>query len=377
MKKHYFLLLAAGCLSCLSVNAQNRQDGPMSQRDNRHPKIKRTAVLPACQVLTRAAAEALPDSTVWVDPEDGEKYWKEVYSYAEEGGYAKVEELEWDSDLSEWKPFSNSTYTYTEQGLLSSYKYTDVEGYEDERNFEYDGKKGTFTTTKIAPDYPEIKFKGDLTYNDQWLCLTETSYIAPDVNGDGKIDAGDYNADGTPWYKDYDASYEYDALGNCTKEVVTNFNDKASVSSKVVTTTVWDGMSYTEKVVLEYPGEGETETAERKYDVKEGNPQEGLWYEKDEDTGEWVLKDKDYTYFPKGSGTANETVEAPAEDVKVAAADGKIFISTPENMRVEVYSFVGKCCYNAVVNGNASVSGLPAGTYVVRADGKAMKVCVR
>ena len=66
MKKHYFLLLAAGCLSCLclSVNAQNRLSSPMSQRGIHHPKNKKTAVLPARQVLTRATAEALPDSMV-------------------------------------------------------------------------------------------------------------------------------------------------------------------------------------------------------------------------------------------------------------------------------------------------------------------------
>ena len=92
MKKHYFLLLAAGCLSCLclSVNAQNRLSSPMSQRGIHHPKNKKTAVLPARQVLTRATAEALPDSMVWVDPADGEKYWKEVYSYTEEGRLAKT-----------------------------------------------------------------------------------------------------------------------------------------------------------------------------------------------------------------------------------------------------------------------------------------------
>lgn len=379
MKKHYFLLLAAGCLSCLclSVNAQNRLSSPMSQRGIHHPKNKKTAVLPARQVLTRATAEALPDSMVWVDPADGEKYWKEVYSYTEEGRLAKTEGLEWNSDLSKWEFYEDYTYTYADQGLVSSYKTTDMDGYLYEQNFEYEGKKGSFTAKESSPNYPTVEYKGDMTYNDQWLCLKQTVYLTPDINGDGKIDRDDYNVDGTPWYKGWEYTYEYDASGNCTKETKTEFTADESVYSKVVTTTVWDGMSYSETIVTEYPDDEKTYTSESKYEVKEGNPREGLWYEKDEDSGEWVLNDKDYTYFPKGGATANEAIEAPEQDVKVVVMDGKIFISTPENMRVEVYGILGKCCYNAIVNGDAMVSGLPAGVYVVRAGKQVVKVSIR
>lgn len=75
--------------------------------------------------------------------------------------------------------------------------------------------------------------------------------------------------------------------------------------------------------------------------------------------------------------TANEAIEAPEQDVKVVVMDGKIFVSTPENMRVEVYGILGKCCYNAIVNGDAMVSGLPAGVYVVRAGKQIVKVSIR
>ena len=376
MKNSYFLLLAAGCLSCLSVSAQNRLSDPMSQRDAHHPKSKKTAVLPARQVVTRAAAQALPDSTVWVEPASGQKYWKEVYTYTKEGRLAKTEGLEWDFEESKWELYEDYTYAYNDQGLMSSYKITYADGYVYERTIKYEGKKGVFTAKGSSPDQPTIEYKGEMVYNDQGLWQSELIYLAPDINGDGVIDKGDYNTDGTPWYKGWEYAYEYDASGNRTKSTEIEFAADESIYSKEVTTTVWNGLSYSETVVTEYPADQKTEKEEYKYEVKDGNPREGLWYEKDQDTGKWELGDKDYTYFPKGGSTANEAI-APEQEVKIAALDGNIVVSSPESIRVEVYNLLGKCCYNATVKGYASLSGLSAGIYVVRAGKQVVKVSVR
>ena len=377
MKKSYLLLLVAGCLSSFSVNAQNKLSDPMSQRDARHPKTKKTIVLPVRQVMTRATAQALPDSVVWVEPTDGKKYWKEVYTYTKEGRLAKTEGMEWNSDMSKWEFYEDYTYTYTDQGLMSSYKTTNADGYVYERNIKYEGKKGFFTAKGSSPNLPTVEYKGEMTYNDQGLWLSETIYLTPDINGDGVINAGDYNTDGTPWYKGWEYAYEYDASGNCTKSTEIEFTADESIYSKEVTTTVWNGLSYSETVVTEYPGDKETYTEEYKYEVKDGNPREGLWYEKDEDTGEWILDDKDYTYFPKGGSTANEALETPAQEAEIAVAGGTIYVSTSASVPVQVYNILGVCHYNAVVNGSASVSGLSAGVYVVRAGKQVTKVSVR
>lgn len=380
MKKHYFLLLAAGLLSCLSVNAQNRLNDPKSERGSHHPKAKGTALLPAPKVLTRAAAEALPDSTVffdYFDGADGDKYGKEVYTYSENGQLVKTEEFEWNPDISEWELWEDYTFVRDERGLVVTYTKNNEEGEKYVQNFKYEGNSGTYTAEFSSPYGPTVSYKGNATYDDFGNCLTQTEYIAPDINGDGVIDAGDYNADGTPWYKNYEATYEYDADGKCTKQTYLNFDAAGEVYCKEVTVTVWDGKSYTETDVTEYPEDGETYTYEYKYEVKDGNPEEGLWYWKDKDTGEWDLQDKSLIYYPKGGETGNETVEAPTQDVVVAAADGRILVSALKSVRLEVYNIIGKCCYNAVVNGNGSITGLPAGIYVVRADGKATKVYVR
>lgn len=391
MKKTLLLLLAAGCLSCLSVNAQNRLNDPMSRRDAHHPKAKKTAVLPARQALTRAAAQALPDSTVWVEPEDdslgwndpsdGVKSYKEVYTYTEESLLLKQEGLVWNADRSEWVHYEDHSYTYTDKGLVASYKYTNADGIVYEQKVEFDGNKATYTAEESSPNYPTKEYKGDLTYNDQGLLVARTEYITTDINGDGKIDAGDYNTDGTPWYKNLEYTAEYDASGEYTKETEIGYWE-----NEISYTDTWTyymrgnnqagNYGYRVDYVTEYPGE-EAEKTTYQYTVWDGNPQKTICIYLDTDAGRWMNDSLFFTYFPKSGETANETVEAPAEGVKVAAADGKIFVFTPESKRVEVYSIVGKCCYNAVVNGNASVSGLPAGIYVVRADGKAMKVCVR
>lgn len=374
MKKHYFLVLAAGCLSCLSVNAQNRVvNGP---KDVFHPGAEGiSAAWTAPQVLTRAAGEMLPDSIVWVNPSNGQKYRKMVYTYTENGSVEKADGFNWNSDLSDWEYHDNVTYTYTSEGLQSSYVFTNVEGflYESKNEHDLEKKTGTYSTKIFMDGNLTSEVKGDMTFNDRWTLLTQTTYGTLDINEDGKIDEKDNNADGSPWHKIEDTFLEYDASNRKTKETHKSYwNDRVLEETEM--TWVWDGKSYT--YVTKYIENGEVETFERKYDVTDGNPKKGLLFEKNE-AGEWLLIDEEYTYYPKGIETANETVEAPARDVKISVVDGTILISTQESLPVQVYSVLGACHYNATVNGDASVSGLPAGIYVVRVDGNALKVLLK
>ncbi len=373
MKKHYLLTLVAGCLSCMFVNAQNGADRRLPHQVGKSLELGKTFAFSQQRVATRAAAGVQPDSLVIVSSE-GENWTKYLYSYTKEGLLEKTETFVWDA-LS-WGLYEIETNTYDDKGrtLVCTRENADVKSVQ---TFTYEGNKGSYTTEYNSFSAPRgMAYKGNTTYDDKGNCLTLEEYALVDINGDGVIDASDKNEDGSePWVKVYEDIYEYDDLGRALK-ISQKYYANGEIYSWAEATNVWDGKGYEQRA--SYSENGEAPTMQiTKYEVKDGNPMIGSLYQAGANEGEWILTQKDYYYYPKGSETANESVESPAQEAKITVVDGMIQISTPKSMPVQVYSILGSCHYNATVNGSTSVSGLPTGIYVVRANGKALKVCVK
>lgn len=374
MKNSYFLLLAAGCLSCLSVGAQNRADGSLLIPKGMN-KMSTKSLVPSVRQAS-GSDFSLPDSLVLVNPA-GEKMSKEVYSYTAKGLLEKTETLIWDGNSMSWVSYGVSTNTYDEQGRVLVYT-DDSEEAKVKRTFTYEGNTGSYFTESYSEQFPMgFFYKGTVTYDEKGNPLSEVEYYRVDVNGDGLFDDRDKDADGNPvWAKSSEEKTEYDKAGRLVATDYTSYwQDKVEYTMKL--TNVWDGDSknYEQTLVVQYTGE-EPLTQKTKYEVEEGNPMIGSIYLLGENGKDWNLMQKEYYYYPKGGSTANETI-APEQEVKIAALDGNIVVSSPESIRVEVYNLLGKCCYNATVKGYASLSGLSAGIYVVRAGKQVVKVSVR
>lgn len=377
MKKHYIFLLAAGILSCMSVNAKNETGKRVSHWAGNGMNIKNAQIISKPQLLTKASATVNADSLVLVNP-DGERYWKEIYSYDKEGRIEKVEEFSMD-ESQKWKSLYTHTYMYNDHGWLSAYIniYDDGTDREEQKyTYSYEGNKGTYTVEYISTwNFNGINRKGNTIYDEQGRCVSAIEYALIDVNGDGKIDAADNKEDGSePWYKNNEITYEYDDLGRYLK-INTTYYYLDEISSKQLTSNVWDGNSYIQTVSIEYPEDEETDMEYYKYEEEAGNPKIGFLYEKEDKADEWELKQKEFSYYPKGSETANEAIGV-LQDVNIIAANGMIQISTSESLPVQVYTIVGQCVYDATINGNAIVTSLKNGIYVVHAGQKVVKVSI-
>lgn len=365
MKKHYIMLLTAGLLSYLAASAQTGA-------------LRNPCMLPKLPGITRSSAEILPDSLVLFH-ETGVKSDKFIYSYSDNGLLLKTEEYFWNEENSEWVFFSSGICTYDDLGRMKTYQMENIEGEKALQTLTYDNNECIYIVDYTSPFTPVgMAYKGNMTLDEHGNKLKEEFFKMVDINGDGKLDEDDWNENGEPWYKDYEYIYEYDALGRELKIVDYNYSNVnyGTISATTETTFVWSGKSYL-KTVTEYTHyDGESATMEYRYDVTDGNPEIGIYYSRSKGY-EWELTKTGYTYYPKGDVTANETVETPAQDFKISVARGKLLIQTEASVRVQVYSILGDCRYNAIVSGCTTVDSLPSGLYVVCIDDKAQKVYVR
>lgn len=385
MKKHYLLTIAAGMLFSLAVSAQT---GHVKRHGMLHKDAQKTKSFMNQPVVTRAASTALPDSVVYLD-DNGEKVEKTIFSYNEAGLVENQKIYDWD-DPEGWILYEETSFTYDGQGRVVSSKMRNDDGQTLDMTYSYEGNVCTYQGKYASDSEPiciyQFNWKGTRTYDNSGKLLSETNYRLVDLNGDGKIDNMDKpenipantksGDDELPWMKLDETTYEYDEKGEYAKIVEAGFWWFKLSYTK--TTTFYDrndNGSYKKDVVTEYVGE-EPNKNTYKYEASEGTSSKIDCYRLDDETGEWVLEETELTHYPEGGSVANDAIET-APEVKITVANGVISFDTPRSMLVQVYSILGSCRYNATVNGNASVSGLPTGIYVVRANGKAVKVCVR
>lgn len=358
MKKHYLLTIAAGLMCSMAASADFQ-----------------TNVNPVQSFATRAATGTVLDSLIVVDANKVIQS-KTINSYTKEGWREKAETFAWNKTNSEWVATFVSTYTYDEQGRMLVCK-SEGNGLKKEEIFEYKGNEGAYTVKSYTDEAPMgvVSYKGNTTYDDQGNCLTLVQYVLADVNGDGMINSDDKKEDGSEaWFKEHEESTEYDEFGKILN-ISQKYYENDELAYEITTSNVWDGESYEQTSTITYVN-GQSSTNIYKYEVTgSGSIKTSSFYMKNK-KGDWDLLQEQYLYYSEGGSTANETI-VPAPAIRVSSADGAVRIETAESLPVQIFAISGQCYYNATVNGQAAVSGLPTGIYVVRAGKQAVKVSVR
>lgn len=363
MKKHYLLTIVAGLICNLVANAET----------------------------------LLPDSIISYG-ENGQKITKHYYLYDANRKKIQSEVFDWDVAKSDWALESKTTFAYDAAGnntgeILYSWNGS---GFQESQicTFVYDDQNRLMHVDLNDIDYKRhfvetYAYKGKEIYISQedttWMpgrdiifSRSRTKYQRTLDNAGNVVEEviQSYFEDDNEWFTSRVAESEYDSEGRCAKVVASNYNPYGELSSTEETTRLYDGKSYTQIYRSDVRGESDSRVTETKYEVSGENPEIHSISLKDTTTGTWKFQHKISYYYPSKSSTSNETI-TPESKVKVFAMNGILHIQSAQSMNVQVFAINGSCRYNARVNGTATVSGLPAGIYVVRANDRVIKVNVR
>lgn len=363
MKKHYLLTIAVGLACSWAANAET----------------------------------LLPDSIISYGG-NGEKVSKHYYLYDANRKKIQSEVFDWDAAKSDWTLESKITFTYDAAGNNTGenlYSW-DGSGFQETQicRFVYDDQNRLIhvdlNSTNSKRHFVETyAYKGKEIYISQedtiWMperdiifshSRTKYQHTLDDAGNVVKEVIQNYFDDDNKWFTSRVIENEYDSEGRCTKIVAINYNPYGELSSTDETTRLYDGKSYTQIYRFDDGGESDSRVTEAKYEVSGENPEIHSIFLKDKTTGTWKFLHKIAQYYPSKSSTSNETI-APESKVKVFAIGGALQIQTAQSTHVQVYAINGRCYYNAIVNGTATVANLPAGIYVVRANDRVVKVNVR
>lgn len=364
MKNHYLLTIAAGLAFSLAANAET----------------------------------LLPDSTITSNAK-GENVSKISYSYDADGNKVKSESFKWDAAKSDWTPESKTTFTYDDanNNLGQLYQLLDGTAFKDSQvyEYEYDDQnrmiRNDLRDLSANRHYVEtLVYEGkevhisreDTTWQDAGKYSFSLAKLQQTLNDAGNIVKATTQSyagieDGKEiWYLSQELTNEYDSDGNSTKTVLNSYDKAGEISFTNETSWLRDGKNYTQTQRYKSQSDSDWTVMEFKSEFTGENPEINSFFMKNATTGAWELSNKTYSYYPAGTETANETI-TPDLAVQILTADGAISIHTTESRAVQVYAISGSCYYSATVNGIATVSGLPAGIYLVRVGNQSQKVLVK
>ena len=411
MKKHYILALVASVVCGMSAQAQMqvRSAQPQSikvQLERSDAQVKKSGSL-----LRSGEAQQLPDSIIVTDA-DGAFISKNIYKYSEEGFASEMWYYEWNAEVSKWDNYTYNTYDRDANGnaigqltqrwngseYVDSIKRTST--YDEQNRLvkfdEWIGTKHKVETYTFNGDsclyiYEDTVFTADGQYQNSDITLGKHEYVYDEAGNKVKELLYSFNTvgeDNVPvWYLWQENDNTYDEQNRQTGATWTYYDEAKNVlaTNDVEYTYVGDGdknythiqrMTYSQEYKDEY-GVEDVYLGQRQ-EVIAGNPEQLIYSQQTEEGGEWIVNQIGNYYYPQGSSVANETIQQNVAPVcKAYTSNGALIITTSEAVPVQVYTMGGACCYDATVNGQASIASLPAGIYIVKCQQETYKIKVK
>lgn len=274
MKKHYFLLLVAGFLSCMSVDAQNA--GTVL-----HAGLVKSA--PFVSELG-SASTALPDSVLsfWNLGSENEMKFKTVYKRASNGLVEECKQWDWDNKNQAWTLEMTESYTHDGQGRITRYEQSFIGFSKTTEIFTWNDNIGIGKSITESGDYGgifmEIDDKGRTV--KRWYST-------------GKKENEDYDS----WIYQTKRKYEYDEQGRQTKFVQEDYDNDGKFESSFIQEIEYKD---DEKVIIISNKSSDGTTTKTEYtDKKKGsNPVAWISY------GDDGTPSIDYEYYPDNGETS-------------------------------------------------------------------------
>ena len=317
MKRHFFLMIAAGLAYNTVANAEIVQ----------------------------------PDSLIQYNAK-GEKISKTITQYGEDRRSEQQQVFMWNLAISDWMPHSQTNNTYDAAGnnikqvfqirYGETYKDSEVDiaVYDDQNRPIHKERKllGTMNSVHVEDlTYSENKISvllSDTTWNEDGTiysaALNKNEITLNSAGNEIKSTAQSYYEES--WFTSRVAQWEYDAENRMTKETSTGYtqNGEAAFWSEAEYTYTGKNTLFVQR--NKNVADTDWTVYESKIEVTGKNPEITSAFIKNE-SGAWELMNQVYAYYPSGTGTSNEPVVAEPS-FQVSTGEGTISVDTPEKMQV-------------------------------------------